>query len=234
MENAIQIEWPKEDVRNFSREMDRARKVLGMSLNASVAYAGRLVAQSCGASTKVSKKKREIVKNPLKALTRSKDKRRADYGVYKYRANGTRKFVPIYRTGEHGTYRFVGKRKRELTVHGSFYNKPEMNIYAAKSVTDHRKRIIGRSGLAKKTWSVAVRFMNRGGTIRPMGIWNEAARITVSRKQDEPKIHIHNKLRYATDALKGGENRIETALGRAYRKMHSEINRKAAKAFGWA
>lgn len=49
---------------------------------------------------------------------------------------------------------------------------------------------------------------------------------------DNPGVQITNRLRYATDAFKGGMNAPERALGNAARKLEYNLTQQIAKRMG--
>ena len=227
---AASIEFPRADVDALFRQIDRAQKDLGKSMARSVSWAAAYVARSLSAATKVAPKLRPLVENPDKRY--KTDLRRARVGVYVYR-KGVKKFVPIYRTGEYGTQRFVGKTKREGTLHASAFHAPNDGFYAASSAQTHRKREIGRRGLAKKTWQLAASFAGRGGYIKPMGVYRLAGAVRIIDDAVNPGVVITNHLDYAMEAFKtSGEQAISSALARASRNMEREIDRQIKKKLG--
>jgi len=119
------------------------------------------MAQSVAKQTKVSPKLRPIVRNPD---TRYKtDKRVAPFGVMRWDREGNQYFKPIYRTGEYGKIRFFDKKsaswfkrdannpkgKWEKIPSGPDPANPETFMPGIKS---DKRRIIGRSGLARRSW----------------------------------------------------------------------------------
>lgn len=120
------------------------------------------MAKSAGKLTKVAPKLRPIVVNPVfkgkGGAARKRDMRRARYGVYKYDyLTGEKYFVPIYRGGEYGAAKKYLDRNTILVKVGGKWEKFDAGVYDEKNFTSpgllqHRKRKIGRRGLAKDSW----------------------------------------------------------------------------------
>lgn len=110
---------------------------------------------------------RDIVDNPDKRYL--KDMRRARFGVMRYQRDGSKKFIPIYRTGEFGKVKFVGFDKVAFEDGGKWRTVTRdeweaVNGDAKKfpSVVNSKKRIIGRKGLAQKSWMWGLKGFHDG------------------------------------------------------------------------
>jgi hypothetical protein len=223
------------DVRAFRASMDRAQKKLGKSSKQAVAMAGRFIARSLSAATKIAPKLRPIVENPDKRY--KTDARRAPLGVFKYR-NGQKYFAPIFRTGEFGKIRFFNKKtfswferhngsnKWESLPSGPDVANPEI---VAPGIVKDRRRNIGRRGMARKMWQWAAVNMNKGGAVSLFKV-PSVGRITIAGGDTNPSIKIEDNLRYAADALKPGA--LSSVVSKALAAMAFNITRLAEKKLG--
>jgi len=231
-EAPVSIEINKADISRLFAQMQRAQKELGKGLKESVKWGGILMMQSLAAQTKVSKELRPIVKNPDKRY--KTDARRAPFGVMRWDKSGKKGFRPIFRTGEFGRVRFVDKNTFEVkyinTLTGKVHRAERFDQTPDLSIKSDKRRIIGKRGLAKKTWQWAAKRM-AGGTANIMRVPN-IADIKWSGGVDNPTVKITNRINYMGDALKGGIGAINTALGNAARKMTNRIDDKLTKKLG--
>ena len=191
------------------KQIDRNRAVLGKGMRESVQWGGALVAKSLAARTTVSEKRREVVDMPIQRITRAgeADRRYARFGVKKWIA-GAQVVKPLNRGG------------RNLP--------PYATISEAKK---DRRTIIGRRGLAKKSWAIMANRMVTGGTDAIMGV-KDASSVNWSGGYVNPSVRMTNRLRYMEKALEGGYSAVQSALDAAANKMEHEISRKAAEAYG--
>jgi hypothetical protein len=232
MSDQVSIEWPRMEVDRLFAQMQRAQKELGKGLKQSVRWGGVLLMQSLAAGTNVSKKLRPIVRNPD---TRYKtDKRFAPFGVFRWDRSGKKYFKPIYRTGEYGRIRFIDKKTAEVkyisSLTGKVHRAEQFDQTPGQSIKTDKRRIIGRRGLAKKTWQWAVKSMN-GGMANIMQV-PDIASIRWSGGTDNPTVTINNRIRYMGKALKGGYMALNNAIGNAARKMANRIDDQIAKKLG--
>ena len=233
MQLAGSIEFPQEKAKALFAAIERAHRELGKSLIDSLKWAGTYVCNSLRAQTKQSPKLRPIVANPDKRY--KTDRRRAPFGVFRWKRDGQKYFKPIYRTGEYGSVRFFDKKsmswynlyrggnKWERIPSGPDIANPE--LFAPGIKTDKR-RIIRRSGLAKKSWSAAAAIIHNGGNAGAMDVM-DVARVSLTVGELSPQVAIYNNLRYAQDALKPGA--AETALENAAKKLEYQISEKIAQ-----
>jgi len=232
MSDAVSVDYPRVKVDKLFAQMQRAQKELGKGLKDSVKWSGILLMQSLAARTKVSKKLRPIVRNPNKRY--KTDARRAPFGVFRYDKTGKKYFKPIYRTGEYGRVRFLDKKTYEVkyinTLTGTVHRAEKYDQTPELSIKTDKRRKIGRSGLAKKTWQWATRNMGGGmaNIMRVPGIAN----IRWSGGTNNPTVKISNRIRYMVDALKGGYAAVNTAMENAARKMANRIDDRLAKKLG--
>lgn len=237
----IDIKVKKEDMQKLAAEMKRAEKVLGKSSKDAVQLGANALCKTLSGETKRSKKMRPLVKNPLfKDHPRMvEDMRRARFGVMRYKkGHAEMVFDPIYRTGEFGKLRFM-ERKGVFYMNrgrGGAPNKwSKIEGIPGEALNDQiptamksKKRVIGRSGLAKAAWNFARKRLRSGGTIFFMGVPNIAS-VKVFGGTKNPSIRITNNLRYALDALKNKEGSITSAVEKAAGSMGNRIDNELKK-----
>jgi hypothetical protein len=191
------------------KQIDRNRAVLGKGMRESVQWGGSLLARSLAARTSVSEKRREVVDMPIQRLTRAgeADRRYARFGVKKWIA-GVQVIKPINRGGRGvPPYATISEARKD------------------------RRTIIGRRGLAKKSWAIMANRMVTGGTDSIMGV-RDASSVNWSGGYVNPSVRMTNRLRYMEKALQGGFSAVQSAMNAAANKMEHEISRKAAEAYG--
>ena len=232
-DEGIQINFPQADVDALFAEMNAAVTLLGKSLGDALAWTGAKLATSLKASTKVSAKIRPIVRNPNERYLT--DRRVAPFGVMKYK-KGELVFAPIFRTGEFGGTRFYDKKTASwFERHGPNKNtwrkvasgadpgNPELIV---PGIMSDKRRVIGRSGLAKKNWATIARFVKRNGDVSTMGV---AGTANMTWSGDRSVLTITNQLRYAADALKADYGTAAERAGNSLRKL---INDKVEASLG--
>ena len=96
-----------------------------------------------------------------------------------------------------------------------------------------RRAIIGRRGLAKKSWDWIATNTITGGVAQMMGVPNVGS-IEWSGGYTEPSMRVTNRLRYMEHALEGGYSAVQDAFTAAANKMGHEIERKTAQTWGIA
>jgi hypothetical protein len=207
--------------------MERYRKEFGKDEENVVKFAAGQIARSLGGATRKSKKLRKVVKNPdERALT---DRRRAFWGVWKFRGDRSQRFVPIYKTGEFGLIRFDSKKTGEqLTrnpvtgkVRRAQFDLREFENAGGVGLMNNPKRKIGRSGLAKKTWSGIARRVRSGGTVSPMDV-SRAGTVKHEPLFGGFQILLSNHLKYARDAM--NEGMIRSVTEKAGNSMQGAMN----------
>jgi hypothetical protein len=227
------VEFSGADVQWISDLIETAQKELGKSARESVAWAGNYVAKSLGAATKVSPKLRPIVRNPDPRY--KTDHRRAPWGVYKWDRDGKKYFKPIYRTGEYGRVRFFFKdqmswfeRNRggkggewKHLPSGPDFANPELVAPGIK--TDKRRRI-GRSGMAKKSWLWLAQRTGVDFAATALHGVSDVAQTSLVGGEVEPSLTLRSNLRYAKAALKSGA--VESIMGNAARKFEYNLAQK--------
>ena len=244
----VSYELDRADVAAFRKQMARMETVLGKSVETSIKWAAINLMISLGAHTKVSKKLRKVVKNPLyKAASRKRadqaaarqrrnDKRRAPWGVMRYErfGNGEQYFQPIYRTGTYGQIRFQNKKTADwFTIErGTGRVVKELEVgkesHQIEGIMQSPKRKIGRSGMAKKAWKWAQAHMYNSGNSGIMGVPNIIG-VTVIGNGNDRSLTIHNRSRYAVDALQDGSSSVSAAMRAAARSLEDKINKELAK-----
>jgi hypothetical protein len=228
----VSIDVNDDDAQALMRQMDRAIVELRKPLQDVLRWTAYAWTRSLGAATRVSEKIRPIVRNPdRRYLT---DRRRAPFGVMAYR-NGEQVFKPIFRTGEHGSRRFYdpktvswfehwGPNKNKWRKVASGQDPANPEIIVPGIMTDRRRKI-GRSGLAKKSWTRIQSKLTGGGTASAMDVpvvgfvqWRGGGEVTVT-----------NDLDYARSAMNGGESAITRAAASAASWLNERVNQELRK-----
>ena len=227
------IQFPEAKVAALFDQIDRASRELGKGIMDSLKWGGTLLCKSLGAQTKVAPKLRPVVRNPNPRW--KTDRRVAPFGVYRWDKSGAKVFKPIYRTGEYGSIRFFdkksfswynrfhGENKWQKIPSGPDIANPEI---IAPGIMSDKRRVIGRRGLAKQTWSWAAAAIHRGGVGSVLGVPNVAS-VTLMTSDQYPAIAIRNNLRYAEAAMMAGA--VEAAITNAGNKMAHLIDQKLQK-----
>ena len=240
MASTSTFELNQADVSKLFAQMERSSNKLGKSTKSSLQYGARLLCQSIGARTKPTKQKqRPIVRNKKKKGKSRTDGRMADFGVMGYK-KGKETFIPIYRTGEFGKFRFLDKKTMAWFDRSSGSGKwvkissgpdianPEIIVPGIK--TDKRRKIPHRN-LAKKTWGKAKTMITRGGVVSVLGVRNLAT-VAIETEGRSTSITITNRVRHATDALEGGSGAISASFAAAASKMEHNLTKAIAKKMG--
>jgi hypothetical protein len=150
--------------------------------------------------------------------------------VYKYNAEG-KYFVPIGRTGEFGKVRFISKTTgesltRDTTTGEVTRTRFDLHEAGMGNVNDSKHRKIGRSGMARRSWTRMQRIAVSGGYVSEPGVGQIAS---VDVKQGlRPSITIINRLRYIEQALANGPATTDTVMARAASNMMGAIESRAA------
>lgn len=237
----IDIAVPQRDLDNMSAAFKRFVTHFRGNVPKAVEKTLVQIIKSLSGSTKVSAKIRPIVKNPdPRAKT---DARRAPFGVYKYsnKKEPRKYFSPIRGTGEYGAaIRYVGRDKILVRVRGGWetYTRAEfesMNL-GSRTLQNHPKRKIGRSGVAKASWVWMLGKLGASATTSHQVIPGTTAvtRIETGGAFELFALLAENKLRYIRRALHGRED-VSTVIQRATNNMRSmmgELPRKSAASAG--
>jgi hypothetical protein len=241
MSASFDIRIDKRQTDQLFRAMQLASNRLNKSTAETLKWGAALVCKSIGARTKQSPKLRPIVKNPNKRAF--VDGRMAKFGVYKYR-NGAKVFDPIYRGGEFGMIYYQTRKSATILSRDPATGKLVKTTHEAGTgefqvpgVEQSKKRIIGRRGLAKRMWSVALGKIGKGrlsgdATAQAEQIARREMDVTQNLTGADLSIRLNNQLRYATAALKGGESAIASAMAAAGSGMLHQVRSKIyGKAF---
>ena len=208
----------------FFAAVDQAQRDLGKSTLASLQWAARLLCQSLGADTKQSKptRKTKIHKgeNPIPEHKGIREVATVTYSGYKG-GEPTNNALSVLATNKSDGHRYM----RKMYLSGKFGVK--WMPYTLMDMRNDLRLKIGRSGLAKMAWKRARANITNGGSGVGMGV--PLADVTVIRSFTDPEVRISNKLRYAVDALKGGEGAVNAAMHSATEKLVHEIKRKTAE-----
>ena len=240
---SLDIEVPQKDIDNLNSAFKRFVEFYGGNVKKAVEKTMVQIIKSLSGSTKVSSKKRPIVKNPD---TRYKtDARMAPLGVFKYsqKKNPRKYFSPIRGTGEYGAaIRYLPGNKVLMRVRGSWeiFTRQELESMQMgdRTIQNHKKRIIGRSGLAKSSWSW---MLGKLGASMAANQSEIKGSVGVTRMNEQAGaaqyfgILSENRLNYIRKAFTGGRQPVSTVLARAtnnMRGMMGEIGPKAAKSAG--
>ena len=230
MPSNIRIEVSKYSADRFQKHMKRLVDKLGWERPRAVKYAAIQFGISMRARTRKAPKMRRIVKNPDPSALL--DMRKAKLGVMKF-SKGKEVFSPIYRGGEFGAkIRYVERNGILLSNGDGTWQKTtrdELEIFGRQDlmIQNHSKRIIGRSGLAKKAWGWLMHdaFNSNAGEAvkftRPSG----ALRGRKGGGRGKYFVHFHNGLRYAMEALKNGQGDVSGAMYAAAERIRKKIER---------
>ena len=236
------IEFDQVSTRRLFSQMERARVELGRGMGQSLRFGGWAIARSLGASTRVSAKKRPVVKNPEIQKRQKVKEGQARYGMEVYNQSGKKTFAPIYGRGELGKIYFTGKHNGLSLMRDKATGEVQRAVlstsptsYSKSFVTKSKRRIIKNRGLAKASWMWGVKALGSASGFG--GEMTAAAKKTANRfvttmqrlKGDNPEVRIKNSLPYITDALKGGPQDVSTAMRRAASQMEKVIDANIAK-----
>lgn len=202
------------------------------------------IIKSLRASTKVSARIRPIVENPDKRWRT--DARVARLGVYKYsnKKNPRQYFSPIKGTGEYGSaVRYVGRNKALMRVLGKWEIFTRQELEAAqlgdKTIQNHPKRVIGRSGLAKASWGWVLGKLGASMATQQAEI-SGAVRVVTGRMDgsiEQHYIEADNRIKYMRQAMKSGAlgtvisratNNMRYAMGEIVRESRTKSGLRAA------
>lgn len=208
MTTGAYIDFPKEDVKDLFRQIERAQTELGKSLSNSVRWGGWFVAKSLGAATSV----------PASGVVKS-GKRRS---VEEVRGEGRA------RRGALKTFRAKRYRKGGRVSNFTFQAKSKSEANKSKLLK------ISYWGLAKASWMWAVKPLGAGSTFgfATSKAKDKAARaveVIYRKDKHDPMVKITNRLPYIREALSGGEARVSEAIGKASRNMERSIEKAVEK-----
>jgi hypothetical protein len=206
----VEIKFPKEDVREIFRAMERARKELSNTWGGAIRMAGITLSQSMGTSTRVSPKTR-----PFKILQKrsarggkpatmlvewekeSRSGKKTQQGIIEGTGVRDAKKHPFIRIGMQGLAKSSWK-------------------WAAKAARTPGAVKLPAKEVARSAREWGIRYSEGGSRFRG----------------DDPYYRITNKLPYIEDALHGGANAPETAMRRAADGLNHWIDNEVKRRFG--
>jgi hypothetical protein len=224
------IQLNQADVTKWQQAVLRNSRELNKSMKSSLAWGMSKICESLGAQTPVAKKLRPVVENPDARY--KADKRRARFGVMKYRPTSEQYFVPIYRTGEFGTIRFQNKKTATWFVTDRTTGRTTRDLETGTGsdqipgIMQSKKRIIGRRKFAKESWRFLKIKTLAGGSINIFSIPDMGS---IKWTDGQTAIHLKNKVRYMTKILLGGESAVSFAIAKAANAMTAIINKRVAE-----
>ena len=207
--DGMQIDWPEADVEALWRQIERNQREFGKSLGKSVKFAAYHLIKSLGASTKVAPKYR-----PYKEIHETKKERDAKGGGKKYE-------ITTWRGGQKKTFNIRSKK-------------------GVKELKQMPQVKIGNRGLAKASWRSAAFGIGTRGAVKKSKSWGKgvvrtaAGHVDVDKKftDNDAFIMITNQMDYITDAMKGGDMAVDTAMARAAEGMRHHIDEEIKKKLG--
>ena len=107
------------------------------------------------------------------------------------------------------------------------------NFASISEAKKSKKVVIGRRGLAKKSWGWLASNTINGGVASMMGV-PDTGSVEWSGGYTAPSMRVTNRLRYMEHALEGGYSAVQDAFTAAANKMGHEIERKTAQTWGIA
>ena len=200
MSKEVEIVFPRADVNAIFAAMQRAQREVGASMGGAMKMAGYQLAKTMGTSTRVAPAKR-----PYKILS---DRRGPPRSM----------MIEVQSRRPKGDFKTVIKGgKRE-----------------ANASTQVK---IGMAGLAKSSWKWASKAARTAsavgygrGVARAAKEWGDRYGFGDSRfRGDDVFYRIENRLPYIMDALQGGPQAVEGAMGRAARALEHRIDEELKK-----
>ena len=232
------------DLSNLEKAMLKAQSVMGKSASDALRWGAWTLANSLSGSTKASAKLRPVIRNPDKSA--KTDARKALYGVNMYGRKG-KHFVPIRGTGEFGKIRYIDKKTMQVMTRDRATGEVRRENFSTSDpgaegigIMNHKKRKIGRRGLAKLAWVRGMGAIGRANgafQVGPgvVGLANRAMTVSKRFTGVDQFVQFNNQLRYAGLAFRTKGRRIvsETAERAADGMMH-KIDKAAEKIAGRA
>jgi hypothetical protein len=205
----INIQFPTRDIEALQRAMARNGAEFRKGIPQQLKFAGGAIGRTLGTSTRVSDKHIALAKvNQTEARLLDIERRK-----------GLQSFIGTKYYGAHGP--------KQVTIFAR-------GIAAARR--DIRAQLY-RRGLAKSSWRASIEGLPGAREVSVKGGVNSKTRQkairfaakTRSLKGDNPYIVIGSFLDYATAALEGGPQSVNTAIERAARHMHHIMDGAAKK-----
>ena len=195
MSDAVEIVFPRADVNAIFAAMQRAQREVGASMGGAMKMAGFQLARTMGTSTRVAPAKR-----PYEILQ-------------KRRGPPKSMMIEVKSHRPKGDFRAVIKGGRREANKSPFVR-------------------IGMAGLAKSSWKWASKAARTAsavgygrGVARAAKEWGDRYGFGDSRfRGDDVYYRIENRLPYIMDALQGGPQAVESAMGRAARALEHRID----------
>ena len=203
---------PQSDLDELSRMVRLRSGYLHESMLESTLWAAWFVARAAGAATVISKKRRKVIKNPQRGLPIPQHAPSINWWP----------FVAVhdYREPNELGYAYIPIDAQSIG---------EARASSKAQIRDYVKGKTGGRGLARAAWAwlVGRSRKNHGlsgrwpiGRNSTTGIeyqWNDGA--------DTASVTMHNRLRYASDAMKS-EN-VPTIISRGANAMRKDLERRA-------
>lgn len=134
----------------------------------------------------------------------------------------------------------AGYKSYDVTGYMGKPRRMQTRSYRATSLRDAKNRFatIRSRGLAKATWSIALRSAGSSSSGMQSAAQNVARKAadfvetTKNLKGDNPSIEIRNRLPYVESALRGGPKDVSTAMARAAAAMQKMIEAQLVKRMG--
>ncbi len=234
MAATIGIEFDQQAASALMKAVHRDAKHTGGTLGKSLGWAGKNICSSLGALTPKGKQKlRKVITNPDERWKR--DNRMARFGVMRLLQDKPAKFLPIKGTGEYGAkIRFKSKTTGEMLTRTPDGKVHRLAIELGKGpdkvpgIMQSKKRIIGKRGMAKRSWKLLQMRMGHGGYIVYEGVPN-IGDVTLRNMTTDPTITIKNRISYMMKIIKGGSGALNSAMVRAEKGMVYQIENNIRK-----
>jgi hypothetical protein len=215
----LTIEVPQREIDDLSRIIRLRAGYLRESMLDATRWAAWFIARAAGAATRISRKKRRVIKNPNRG---EKLPQRAHLKGNK--GNNWWPFVAIhdFRTIKEMGYAY-------LPIDAATIQEARQDKKA--KIRDHQKGRAGGSGLAKFAWmwSVAQNKKSNATLTGSKGV--SLFTITAGGDAGNPQILMHNKLRYAAFAFKTkGQQTVDTIIARGTTSMRKDLEKRAGVA----
>jgi len=221
MSVALDIKLDPSSLAEFSRAMQQIEKRGKKTVGAAVRIGTKSLTDTLSGQTRQSAKVRKIVKNPD-----PKKARLSPYGVMRYR-KGKEVFMPLARTGEYGRVRYVDRKTMRVKEWDRTTGEVRYVTFTAKdapelSMTKNKRRLIKRSGMAKKSWRYAYSSGSSGMNGSISRIVRHAVTVTRRFRGENPYVKISNRLNYVREAFMGSPDQAVSAAfkGAAQSMMH--------------
>lgn len=192
------------------KRLDAAGK---KSIRQAANWAGVNICTSLASRTKVSKKTRNIVTRKYNGVSCR--------GVMAYRA-GKEQFIPLFASKTFSAIPITAKSGKKLFLlkkENRYVTAEQFKSMLSFLVENKELLKIKMQGLAKRSWRLLQRSVNRGGNATDSQGGKNVNVGAVTWFGDN--LTIHNRLGYIQDALRGGTSAVDMAI------------EKAAKSFKW-